>query len=112
MTKDKHQLNSELGIEDFSQGPPNPFGMFEQVLSFHQQLLRGGIVSDEILRIGVRTLRRQFDYASSLGNNFATMGNASSDFLQKITAASAADWQRTSELAATWTKETSQHAKH
>jgi hypothetical protein len=111
MTKDKHQLNSGLGIEDFSQGPPDPFGMFEQVLSFHQQLLRGGIVSDEILRIGVRTLRRQFDYASSLGNNFATMGNASSDFLQKITAASAADWQRTTELAATW-KETSQHAKH
>jgi hypothetical protein len=112
MTTDKRQLNSGLGIEDYPQGGLDPFGMFEQVLSFHQQLLRGGIVSGEMLRIGVRTLRRQFDYASSLGNNLATIGNTSSDFLQKMTAASAADWQRTSDLAASWTKETSQHARH
>jgi hypothetical protein len=104
MNTNRHHANGPAPNEY----PPNgldPFAIFERVLSFHQQMLRGTIVADELMRTGARSLRRQMEFAETLQGTLEHFGKQNSDFVQSMTAATAADWQRASDLSSTWTKD-------
>jgi hypothetical protein len=111
MNADRHHTSGQPPAES----PPtrlDQFAFLEQILSFHQQMLRGTIVADELMRTGIRTLRRQMDFAGTFQQNLDHFGKQNSDFLQSMTAATAADWQRTADLASTETKDERRPSAH
>lgn len=93
------------GIDDI-ETPDRAFQFVEAALNWQQQALKAGLVSTEMMRIGLHHMRRNMEYFGMLSDGLNTLGKANAEFLQRVTNESATDWTKTAEMTSAWTKET------
>ena len=86
------------------------FNPIEAALNWHQQMLKAGLVSSEIMRIGMNHVRRQTEYMNIFSESLNALGKRQADFVHRLTTESASDWNQAADMAAGWTKDTIQTA--
>jgi hypothetical protein len=85
------------------------FNAIDSALNWQQHLLKAGLVSTEMMRVGMNHMRRQAEYLNMITENLNSLGKLNTEFMQKMTAESASDWNRTAEIAAAWSREAPQN---
>ena len=90
------------------EGPVQAFNAIDTALNW-QHMLKAGLVSTEMMRVGMNHIRRQAEYFNMLGESLNSLGKLNTDFMQKMTADSASDWNRTADIAAAWSREAPQN---
>jgi hypothetical protein len=96
--------DSELGPPS-TKNIPDAFSAIEQMLEFQQQLLRTGLISSEMMRVGLNHVRRNVEFANLVGQGLSSLGATQAQFLQRIAKDTVEDWQRVTQKTSGWMRD-------
>jgi hypothetical protein len=106
MSNADRKTTSDGGREPASvMNMPDAFAAMEQMLEFQQQMLRTGLISSEMMRVGLNHVRRNVEFANLVGQGLSSLGATQAEFLQRVAKDTVEDWQRVTQKTSGWMRD-------